>query len=421
LLITPGASLSSTLDPRVTAEIERVLPAGHTVYLLGGDLALSPAIDTALQALGYVTVREAGADEFATAVDIAQALGNPTTVFEATGLDFPDAVSAVPAAIATNGAILLTNGTSQAPETAAYLAAHPGDTRYAIGGPLAAAGADPTATAVYGPDLYATSAAVAGRFFPDATAFGAATGLDFPDALSGGVFMGAPAHRGPILLVAQAGPLPTAVAGYLSASAPTLAAGYLFGGPLAVGPDVLTELGGTDTCGATLAGELTETGAATQLLTVDAPSYGSTTATFTAWQLEAGCWQAVYGPWTADVGTTGVSDHKREGDGRRRPALTASGRPCTGSWPIRASVTPTTSSCAGTGGTRTRRPPPTTPSSTSPARAAPRSGATARRCGRPFPPTTTSRSSTTTTTRWSPARDPRSSCTSTSAARRPGA
>lgn len=242
LLITPGASLSTSLDPRVQAEIQRVLPVGRTVYILGGDLALSPNIDATLEGLGYTVVREAGADEYATAVDIAEQLGNPTTIFEATGLNFPDALSAVPAAIATNGAILLTDGTTQATETAAYLAAHSSDFRDAIGGPLAAAGADPAAHAVYGQDLYGTSAAVASTFFPKTMTFGAATGTNFPDALSGGVFMGAPATNGPVLLVQPSGPLPPAITSYLSGVAPTLTQGYLFGGPLAVGADVLSEL-----------------------------------------------------------------------------------------------------------------------------------------------------------------------------------
>jgi putative cell wall-binding protein len=242
LLITPGAPLSSSLDSRVQSEIERVLPAGGTVYILGGPLALSTDVDGALEGLGYVTRRIAGADEYATAVDVAEQLGDPSTIFEATGLDFPDALSAVPAAIATGGAILLTDGTAQAPETASYLAAHPNDTRYAVGGPLAAYGADPTATPVYGEDLYATSAAVASTFFAAATKFGVATGVDFPDALSGGVFMGAQATRGPMLLVQPSGSLPPSVAGYLSGVASTLAQGYLFGGPLAVGADVISEL-----------------------------------------------------------------------------------------------------------------------------------------------------------------------------------
>jgi hypothetical protein len=241
LLITPGATLSASLDPRVQAEIQRVLPTGGTVYILGGDLALSTGIDSVLQTLGYATQRLAGSDEYATAVDIAEHLGNPSTIFEATGLNFPDALSAVPAAIVTGGAILLTQGDVQAPETAAYLAAHPGDTRYAVGGPLAAFGADPSATPVYGQDLYDTSAAVATTFFPAASVFGAATGLNFPDALSGGVFMGTTGREGPMLLVEPDLPLPTGVASYLAENS-RLSNGYLFGGTLAVGDDVLAAL-----------------------------------------------------------------------------------------------------------------------------------------------------------------------------------
>ena len=243
LLVTPGASISSTLDPRVQAEIQRVLPKGATVYILGGDLALSPSIDTQLQNLGYKTTRIAGANEYATAVDVAEQMGNPSTVFETTGLTFYDALSAVPAAIATHAAILLTDGATQAPETAAYLAAHPSDKRYAIGGPLAAAGADPGATAVYGSDLYGTSAAVARTFFPGASSFGAATSASFSDALAGGPMLGG--ARGPVLLVPPSGPLPSTVAGYLSSTATTLVAGTLFGGPLAVTNGVLTELNAT--------------------------------------------------------------------------------------------------------------------------------------------------------------------------------
>jgi hypothetical protein len=247
LLMTPGAPLSSSLDPRVQAEIERVLPVGDTVYIIGGDRALSPSIDGTLHGLGYVTERIGGADEYATAVDVAEQLGNPSVVFEVTGLDFEDALSAVPVAIAEEGAILLTDGSTQAPETAAYLATHTGDFRYAIGGLLAAYGADPTATPVYGSDLYGTSTAVATTFFAKATSFGAATGASFPDALVGGVFMGTRTTPGPMLLVPPSGPLTASIGGYLSDSnaASTLTQGYLFGGPMAVGNDVLSELQST--------------------------------------------------------------------------------------------------------------------------------------------------------------------------------
>jgi hypothetical protein len=243
LLITPGAPLSATLDPRVVTEIERVLPSGGTVYVLGGDLALSPTVDNQLRFLGYMVVREAGNDEYATAVDIANQLGDPPTIFEATGLDFSDALSAVPAAIALHGAILLTDGNVQAPETATYLEqAHP-STRYTIGGSLAAGGADPGALNVSGADAFATSAAVASRFFPAATTFGVATGATFPDALAGGGYMGT--VNGPMLLVNPTAPLPAAIAAYLAAGAARFSNGTIFGGPLAVNDSVLLALEST--------------------------------------------------------------------------------------------------------------------------------------------------------------------------------
>jgi hypothetical protein len=243
MLLTESTAESASLDPRVQAEIQRVLPSGGTVYILGGGLAISSNVDATLTGLGYTVVREAGTDEYATAVDIANQLPTtPTTVFEATGLSFYDALSAVPAAIKKSAAILLTDGTTQSPETAAYLAAHPLDTRYAIGGPLAAGGADPTATAIiYGADLFNTSAAVASYFFSSPSIFGAATAADFPDAMGGGVFMATGGRMGPLLLVNSSAPLPTEITPYL-AGLTMGTQGYVFGGPLAVGPGVLTAL-----------------------------------------------------------------------------------------------------------------------------------------------------------------------------------
>jgi kumamolisin len=242
VLITPGAAQSASLDPSVEAEIQRVLVPGGTVFILGGNLALSPNIDATLQGLGYKTVRLAGTDLYQTAILIAQQIGNPKIIFEATALNFADALSAVPAAVLEHGAILLTDGSTQNSETAAYLAAYPSDTRYAIGGPLAAAGADPGATAVYGADLYATSAAVANQFFPNPTAVGAATGTAFPDALSAGPGLGR--AKAPLLLVPPTGALPAAIAAYLNQVASGVSSGLLFGGPLAVADQVLAELDG---------------------------------------------------------------------------------------------------------------------------------------------------------------------------------
>src|SRR6185437_16107472 len=127
------------------------------------------SIDSELTQLGYTVTRYFGDNRFATAVDVADALGDPGTVLLATGTNFPDALAAGPAAAHLGGVVLLTGGSQLPPATAAYLAAHPG-TVYAIGGPAATAA--PTATAVFGSDRYATAADVAARFFASPSGVG---------------------------------------------------------------------------------------------------------------------------------------------------------------------------------------------------------------------------------------------------------
>jgi len=228
----------SSLTPAVGTEISRVAPKDATVYLLGGVAALSPSIDAAVRALGDTPQRLAGANRFGTAVAIAGALGDPTTILEATGLAFPDALSAGAAAAAAKGAVLLTNGAAQAPETATYLHAHSGDTKDAVGGPAAAA--DPSATAIVGADRYGTAVQVATKFFPSPTKLGFASAAAFPDALSGGANIAA--SGGPMLLVPACGALPASLAAYLAGVTPHNPPGFLYGGAFAVGDDVLSQL-----------------------------------------------------------------------------------------------------------------------------------------------------------------------------------
>jgi hypothetical protein len=228
---------SGSLDAVTSAEIQRVLPKGGTVYLLGGTSALSDAVANAITAVGDVPTRVAGTDRYATAVAIAGVMGNPTTVFEASGTNFPDALSAVPAAVATHGAILLTNGATQAATTATYLTAH-ATSRYAVGGP--AAYADPSAIGIAGADRYATSDAVALAFFPITTGVSVASGANFPDALSGGPVAGA--AQQPVLLVPGTGALPEPITGYLATHAGGIASVQAFGGTSAIADAVLSEV-----------------------------------------------------------------------------------------------------------------------------------------------------------------------------------
>jgi uncharacterized membrane protein YgcG len=232
LLLTTGPSL-----PAITqAEILRVLPRGHTVYLLGGTASIPDSVSSELSSLGYVVTRISGPDRFATAVAVAQELGSPSNILLAGGMSFPDALTAGPAAAAAHGAILLTDGSALPTATASYLSAHSGAHVYAIGGPAAAA--DTSATALVGADRYATSVLVAKQFFPAPTMAGLASGENFPDALAGGAYL---AHAGGPLLLTAPGTLPAAITQYLASVRPALTTINVFGGASAVSNDVLSE------------------------------------------------------------------------------------------------------------------------------------------------------------------------------------
>lgn len=219
------------------AELQRATGGGKPVYLLGGTVPLSEGVRTQLEAAGYQVTRYGGATRAATAVQVAEALGNPSTVLLATGADFPDALAAGAAAAKAGGAVLLTAGSTMAPETAAYLEGR-SVTKYAVGG--GAAAADPAATPLAGPDRYETALKVANQFFPGPAAAGLASGAGFADALSGGVH--AAMKNGPLVLTAPTA-LPLSTKQYLQGNADvTLRTLYVYGGPGAVADAVLDDL-----------------------------------------------------------------------------------------------------------------------------------------------------------------------------------
>jgi ell wall binding domain 2 (CWB2) len=177
-----------TLTPATASEIARVLPVGGTIYLLGGPAAITPAVQAALVALGYATQRVEGVDRYATAVAVADLLGDPPTTLLATGTNFPDALVAGDAAVTAGGAVLLTEGGKLPAATQAYLAAHPTGPTYALGGPAAAA--DPAATPLVGADRDQTAIVVAHQFDPTPTGLAISTDLNFPDAMSAAPLLG---------------------------------------------------------------------------------------------------------------------------------------------------------------------------------------------------------------------------------------
>jgi L,D-peptidoglycan transpeptidase YkuD (ErfK/YbiS/YcfS/YnhG family) len=70
-------------------------------------------------------------------------------------------------------------------------------------------------------------------------------------------------------------------------------------------------------CAPTFADRL-ETGSASQLITVVAPTRASMQGLLRLWTKRDGCWRRTAGPWTAWLGQRGTTPAKREGD-RRTP------------------------------------------------------------------------------------------------------
>ena len=243
LLLANLVAGATTVDPRTVAEIQRVLTTGKTILVLGGTTAIPDSMVQQLQALGYQVPRQfAGADRFQTAVLIAQTgLNNPANLFLASGVNFPDALSAGPAAAKLQGAILLTNANVMPTFTSQYLASRTGTTVFALGGPAAGTGAAPAANQIIGVDRYATAVMVAQRFFPSPTAIGIASGEAFPDGLTGGAHIGAPARGGPLLLTAQAA-LPVNVQSYLQSVKATVTQLFIYGGTAAVSTNAATQI-----------------------------------------------------------------------------------------------------------------------------------------------------------------------------------
>lgn len=232
LLITPPTGLTD----EVLAEIERVLPDGSDVLVLGGRQALPRSVDADLREAGYEPRRIFGSDRFETSVAIAEALGDPDLQLLTTGVVFPDALTAGTAAATVGGAVLLTEGDRPNETVSAYLAANAGE-RVAVGGP--AARAYPDAEALVGVDRQATAVEVAARFFETPTHVGVARLDLFADALAGGAVT---ARRGGPLLLAAPTSLPEATASYLCAVDEGLDRVTVFGGSAAVSADVVATI-----------------------------------------------------------------------------------------------------------------------------------------------------------------------------------
>jgi hypothetical protein len=264
------------LDSDVQAEIQRVLAPGGTVYLLGGDEALSAAVQNTLVKLHYNIHRFAGGDMFATAVLVDQAItSKPTTAIVATGSEYYDALSAGAAAGANPGTVVvLTKGSTLNPsipaESLAYLdsltpptqnnlnpvggttivtAGGPGDDALIdayVDGKLSSRWGNINSNPFYlftlvGGTAPDTAADLADLFFYAPQEAAVATTNGWYDALTGGAMVGF--RGGPLLLTSPSG-LSPATADFIDRNSASLLDVDVLGGTRALPNAIATSIDG---------------------------------------------------------------------------------------------------------------------------------------------------------------------------------
>jgi spore germination protein YaaH len=224
----------------VLAEIQRL--GATTVFLLGGEGAISEDVAVLLRDAGLSVRRLAGENRFATAAAIARETVDFTDrIFLASGYSFADALSISPFAAARGTPLLLTETERLPAATMEAIVACGAAHVTLIGGEgvIAPSVATELIEAGYfvdriaGADRYLTNAAVLEQLEFDHGAIITATGADFPDALAGAVL--AAKRFNPILLTpAEISRFSAPALAYLDARRNYATAFYTLGGPGAV-------------------------------------------------------------------------------------------------------------------------------------------------------------------------------------------
>ncbi|UOW01518.1 cell wall-binding repeat-containing protein [Agrococcus sp. SCSIO52902] len=197
VLLTPQGSIPQA----VLDEIRRLRPA--KVVIVGAEPSVSAAVQAAVQALdpNREVVRLGGVNRYETSRLIAEhAFDAAASAFVATGIRFPDALAAGPAAALRDGPVLLVDGRAAHVDAATLAtlqdlgvgwAGVVGDASSVSQGIAAGIGAAGLTVQRYaGSDRYATAVQLS-RLFSDVSAAYVASGTGFPDALAGAAAAGA--------------------------------------------------------------------------------------------------------------------------------------------------------------------------------------------------------------------------------------
>ncbi len=180
LLLTPG----DRLPAEVEAEISRVLPAGGEVLVLGGEAAITPAVEQVVSARGFTTQRVQGPDRIATSIAVAEFVagrtgaGSRVAIARAYGdgtAGWADSVTGGGWTAQSGTPLVITGSTGLDPRVSALLA-NLGTQETVVFGGTAAIGDDvmaglPNPRRIAGPERASTAAAIASQLWGNSTGY----------------------------------------------------------------------------------------------------------------------------------------------------------------------------------------------------------------------------------------------------------
>ncbi|MDZ4178702.1 MAG: cell wall-binding repeat-containing protein, partial [Coriobacteriia bacterium] len=194
----------NVLPAQTLAEIKRL--GAKRVIIVGGEAAVASAVAARVAQLGVAVERIGGRDRYATAAMISSRVvgfgQSGGRVFIARGDAFADALSLGPLAYAGKAPLILVQPTAVPPATRSFLSAHSFSSGCLAGGTAAVSNRVrnelalhvPGITRLAGDSRYDTAVAVAAWGVSNGlvsyNTVGIATGVNFADALCGGIAAG---------------------------------------------------------------------------------------------------------------------------------------------------------------------------------------------------------------------------------------
>ncbi len=243
ILLTQSSSLPSS----VLNEIKSL--GANKVIIVGGTLAVSSSIKTALENEGFTVERISGSSRYDTAAKIAQEVGSSQRAFLTTGENFPDALSVSSYAFENQVPVLLTQKDSLPTETKNALSSLGVQEVIIVGGEAAVSESVENwlstqgyvVRRIAGQSRYETSANLVSLLYTGPSRLTLATGENFPDALCGGPLA---AKKGAPLLLTKSSSLTDALKIWLNREKSSLVSGkaYILGGTQAISSDVVSRL-----------------------------------------------------------------------------------------------------------------------------------------------------------------------------------